>query len=188
MEPGSPEFERYSKLVMIVMVLDPRSFPGLDRDPSMITAMLRRQVSLGLRFKLSYQGITGLSFIEADYVDPQRNPELQVPWIPKNNYISSSPSLFTSFTQALESVFLRLEKIQFEELSEQFINTLSDIQNMVRDAEVAKLRTSILTLGDDFLKTNDHINSLLAETDDPGAGQHPVRTAIQVFGNTLARL
>lgn len=186
MEPDSPEFKRFGRYVMVVMALDPRSFPGLDRNPDMITAMLRNQVALGLRFKLSYQGITGLSFIEADYGDTEKHPELQVPWIPKNIYISSSPSLFTSFTQALESVFLRLEKIEFEKLSAQFINTLAEIQTMVRDADVVQIRTAIIALIDDIKETNRNISSLMAETDEPIPGN--IRTAIQEFSNTLAQV
>lgn len=186
MKPGTPEFRQFGRYVMVVMAINPRSFPGLDRDPEIVTAMLRNQVSLGLRFKLSYQGVTGLSFIEADYVDPQRNPELSVPWIPKHIYISSAPSLFTSFTHALESVFQRLEKIQFEALSEQFIGTLAEIQTMVRDADVASIRASIVAAMEDFRETNEYVKSLLAETDDPAPGN--IRSAVAEFGNTLTRI
>lgn len=193
MQPQSPEYERFSSYVMVVMALDPRRFPDLDRDPDLITALLRNQVSIGLRFKLSYQGITGLSFIEADYVKPELHPELQVPWIPKNIYISSTRSLFTSFTQAIESVFEnlnsvfeRLDKIQFEELSNQFIATLTEIQTMVRDADVAEIRSAMIALMDDFKETNRHIQNLLAETDEPVPGN--IRTAIQEFSKTVAHI
>lgn len=209
MKPDSPEFKQFGRHVMVVMALDPRSFPGLDRDPAMITAMLRNQVSLGLRFKLSYQGITGLSFIEADYVKPENYPELQVPWVPRNIYISSSPSLFTSFTHAIESVFERLEKIEFEKLVDQFDKTLVEIQTMVRDADVAAVRNATITtldnvqtmvrdadvaaihksavaMMDDFKKTNEHIQRLITETDEPTPGN--LRTTLQDFSNTLARI
>jgi ABC-type transporter Mla subunit MlaD len=209
MDPTSPEFKQFGRHVMVVMALDPRSFPGLDRDPAMITAMLRNQVALGLRFKLSYQGITGLSFVEADYVKPQLHPELQVPWVPKNIYISSSPSLFSSFTQALESVFQRLEKIPFQELVDQFnktlveiqtmvrdadvstirntaISTMDSVQTMVRDADVAALRKSAMAMMDDFKATSEQFQRLIAETDQPIPGN--LRTTLQDFSNTLARI
>jgi ABC-type transporter Mla subunit MlaD len=193
MEPSSPEFKLFGRHVMVVMALDPRSFPGLDKNHQMITAMLRNQVSIGLRFKLSYQGITGLSFMEADYVKPELYPEVQVPWIPKNIYISSSPSLFTSFTHTLESVFENLkkvldkiDKIKFEELSDQFLASLAEIQTMVRDADVASLRTSMMTLMDDFKTTNQRIQSLLEESEEPAPGN--LRYAIAEFTGTLPRI
>ncbi len=163
MEPSSPEFERFGRYVMVVIAIDSRRFPGLDREPALIAAMLRNQVALGLRFKLSYQGITGITFIEADYVDPERHPELQVPWVPKHHYIPSSPSLFSSFTQAVENVFLRLEKIKFEEMSEQFISALADIQTMVHDADIGSVRVAMVAAMEDFKETNDYLQSLLAE-------------------------
>ncbi len=187
MDPTSKEFERFGRYVLVVMALDPRSFPGLKNDPAMITGLLRNQVAMGLRFKLSYQGITGLSFLEADYVsDPARYPELQITWVPKNIYIPSSPSLFTSFTQALESVFQRLEKIPFQELVDQFNKTLVDIQTMIRDADVGAIRSSAVAMMDDFKKTNDEIQLLLKETDQPVPGN--LRTALQEFSKTLARV
>jgi len=186
MEPSSPEFERFGRYVMVVIAIDSRRLPGLDREPALIAAMLRNQVALGLRFKLSYQGITGITFIEADYVDPERHPELQVPWVPKHHYIPSSPSLFSSFTQAVESVFLRLEKIKFEEMSEQFISALADIQTMVRDADIGSVRVAMVAAMEDFKETNDYLQSLLAETDAPAPGN--IRTAIADFSGTLARI
>lgn len=186
MEPSSPEFERFGRYVMVVIAIDSRRLPGLDREPALIAAMLRNQVALGLRFKLSYQGITGITFIEADYVDPERHPELQVPWVPKHPYIPSSPSLFSSFTQAVENVFLRLEKIKFEEMSEQFISALADIQTMVRDADIGSVRVAMVAAMEDFKETNDYLQSLLAETDAPAPGN--IRTAIADFSGTLARI
>ena len=40
-------------------------------------------VALGLRARLASQGITGLSYLELDFVDPARYPALDVPWPPK---------------------------------------------------------------------------------------------------------
>jgi uncharacterized coiled-coil protein SlyX len=152
----------------------------------MVIAMLRNQVSLGLRFKLSYQGITGISYIEADYVDPQRNPELQVPWKPKYIYISSAPSLFTSFTHAIESVFQRLEKIDFEGLVAQLGNTFAAIETTLQDAEVGQIRQAIVDAIEDIKETNQYIQSLLERTDSPMPGNIP--QAVDAFRSTLSRL
>lgn len=186
MAPDSPEFRQFGRYVMVVMAIDPRKFPGLDHDPAMITAMLRNQVSLGLRFKLSYQGITGLSFIEADYVDPQRNPELHVPWAPKHIYISSTPSLFTSFTHAVESVFQRLEQIDFEGLFAQLNSTFEAIETTLHDANVGQIREAMVEVMEDIKTTNRHIQSLLNQTDEPMPGNIP--QAVEAFSQTLARV
>lgn len=186
MPTDSPEFKQFGRYVMVVMAIDPRKFPGLDQNHEMITAMLRNQVAVGLRFKLSYQGITGISFLEADYVDPERNPELQVPWVPKHAYISSSPSLFTSFTHAIESVFLRLERINFEKLFDETAQTLASIQAAVKDADVTEIRQSAVAMMDDFKVTNEAVQHLLAETDNPAPGN--LRVSLKQFSDTLSRV
>ena len=186
MAPDSPEFQRFGRYVMVVVAIDPRRFPGLDRDLTMIKAMLRNQVSLGLRFKLSYQGITGMSYLEADYVDPKRVPEIEVPWVPKDIYISSSPSLITSFTIAVDNVFQRLGRIDFEGLFAQFSKTLEDVQTTLRDADVTSVRESAIGMMDEFKKTNAEIQNLLAVTDEPMPGN--LRTTLQELSNTLIRI
>jgi len=185
MDPNSPEFKRFGRYVMVVIAIDPRRFPGLDRNPTMIAAMLHNQVSLGLRFKLSYQGITGMSYLEADYVDPD-TPELVVPWEPKNIYISSTPSLIVSFTTAVDNVFQRLGRIDFEGLFAQFNKTLVDVQTTLRDADVTALRQSAVAMMDEFNKTNNEIRRLIEVTDTPAPGN--LRTAIATFSTTLVHL
>ena len=186
MEPSSPEFETFGRYVMIVMAVDPEHFLDADRDIEMIRPILRNHIGLGLRFRLSYQVITGMAFMEADYVDPQRHPELHVPWVPRHLYVPSAPSLITSFTQAFTNVFRRLEKIDFEGLLEQFDNTLVTFQTTLQDADVAQIRQATLGVMDDLKETNQLVQSLLKQTDEPMPGNIP--QAIATFDDTLARL
>ncbi|MHC5082423.1 MAG: MlaD family protein, partial [Planctomycetota bacterium] len=116
METESVEFDKFERYVMVVMAIRPTEFPQLGKDPELVSASIRKQVNNGLRFKISYQGITGLAYLEADYVDPLRNPPLAVPWVPKNHYIPSSPSLMQNFTEALDKTFQRLGAMDVEGL------------------------------------------------------------------------
>ena len=63
----------------------------------------------GLRAKLEGQGITGLSILTLDVLDPQRSPAPPIDWEPEHIYIPSAPSLFGAM---LDSISVSLEKIR----------------------------------------------------------------------------
>lgn len=185
MEIDSPEFATYSRYVVVIMAIDPKKFPGLKQDPVVIESMIRNQIKSGLRFKLSYQGITGIAFMEADYVNPLHEKPLGVPWIPKRIYVPSTPSLMTSFTQALDHIFRRLEEINIEQTLEKMETTLTTMDQAIRDAKIGEVRESFVALTNEVRESNRQLGPLLekAETipDD-------FNTAIEQFHETLQRV
>ena len=45
-------------------------------------AKFNRSRSTGFRIRLAPQGVTGVAYFEADYLDPARNPPLEIDWQP----------------------------------------------------------------------------------------------------------
>jgi phospholipid/cholesterol/gamma-HCH transport system substrate-binding protein len=165
MDTKSPEYAKFSRYVMLVMSVEKKHFSDMGQLPAQIEAMIRQQVNSGLRLKLSYQGITGIAYIEADYLDPVRNPQLAVPWKPKYIYIPSTKSLITSFTQAVDSVFQRLEKIDFPAIFTQLDTTLISIQTAVKEAKMAELRQSATEMMDQLQQTLREVETTLKPSD-----------------------
>ena len=56
------------------------------------TENVETAIRQGLRVRLASQGITGVSYLELDFVDPQRFPVMPVPWKPAYAYIPAMPS------------------------------------------------------------------------------------------------
>jgi phospholipid/cholesterol/gamma-HCH transport system substrate-binding protein/paraquat-inducible protein B len=165
MDTKSPEFAKFSRYVLLVMSVEKKHFADMGQLPEQVAAMIRQQVNSGLRLKLSYQGITGIAYIEADYMDPERNPALSVPWKPNNIYIPSTKSLITSFTQAVDTVFQRLEKIDFPKIFEQTETTLKSIQTAVDEAKIPELRQSATDMMDQLRQTLSEVESNLKPSD-----------------------
>jgi ABC-type transporter Mla subunit MlaD len=74
-------------------------------------------VRVGLRARLAAQGITGLSYIELDFVDPARYPAQLPPWRPKAAFIPSMPSTLAQVQDAAQQVLARLNTVDFVALS-----------------------------------------------------------------------
>jgi len=88
-----------------------------------------RLVQGGLRVRMSGQGLTGVLYLEADFLDSRRFPPIAVPWQPRHPVIPSAPSTLTQFTSAAERLVARLEQARLPELIESanaLITTLTE--------------------------------------------------------------
>lgn len=165
----SPQYAAYSRYVMVIMSIDRKHIAAKDILVEDIKAVLKNQIEKGLRLKLSYQGITGIAYMEADYMDPERNPAMEITdWTPKYLYIPSTKSLITSFTEAVDKVFQRLEKIDFEATFVQMEATLKSIQTTVDEMKMTELRASAVATLDEF-KTLTVDAQRVLDMDDPNA-------------------
>jgi phospholipid/cholesterol/gamma-HCH transport system substrate-binding protein/paraquat-inducible protein B len=183
MNTNSPDFAKFSRYVMLVMSVEKKNFADMGQLPEQVEVLIRQQVNNGLRLKLSYQGITGIAYIEADYLDPMRNPQLAVPWKPKNIYIPSTKSLITSFTQAVDTVFQRLEKIDFPKIFDQLDVTLKSIQTAVEEAKMTELRLSATEMMNQFKRTLCEVESTLKPSDPNAPAANFADTITQLDRN-----
>lgn len=73
----------------------------------------RQMVDAGLRVRMASQGITGIVYLEADFVDGARFPIFVPPWEPRTPYIPSVPSTLTQIQSAAERLMARLDEVDF---------------------------------------------------------------------------
>ena len=73
----------------------------------------RQMVDAGLRVRMASQGITGIVYLEADFVDAARFPVFVPPWEPRAPYIPSVPSTLTQIQSAAERLMARLDEVDF---------------------------------------------------------------------------
>ena len=58
----------------------------------------------GLRLKISYIGITGMAYLELDFVDPEKNSPMKIKWEPNNYYVPSVPNTFELITESINDI------------------------------------------------------------------------------------
>ena len=103
--------ERY---VMVEAQLQPRLVGGRSAAGDMNSPEnAALEVEKGLRLRLAPQGITGLNFLEMDYVEPPP-PVLPINWTPDNVYIPSAPSTVTAIVNAAQDILERIHKLDVE--------------------------------------------------------------------------
>lgn len=152
--PGDPlTFSKYERYVMVVASAGQENLPELSYEEK--KARLERLISNGLRIRLAVEILTGVAYLEGEYVDPNRFPLLEIAWEPKHFYVPSAPSVFTTLKDSVDKILHRLEKIDTEKIGLAVEDVLASLNEAVREANVPEV-TAQLT------KTLQRIDELLA--------------------------
>jgi paraquat-inducible protein B len=116
------------QLVMVRYLVDTRKL-GAVPD-------LEQAVREGLRARLASQGLTGIAYLEIDFVDPQKYPVREVPWKPATFYVPSMPSTVAQVQDAVTSVLERLNKIDYAAMAASLQTVLNDAHAQLTTGEV----------------------------------------------------
>ncbi len=140
--------------VYVDYVVDPSKFgkqvPTLDEV-----------VGLGLRARLTSQLITGLSYIDLDFVDPATNPVAKLPWKPEAAYVPSMPSTFAQVQNAAAALVAKLNQVDIAKLVTSLTALSVDLDRELASGDVH----DALTAGQGLLAT---ANQAVKTADLPG--------------------
>ena len=98
------------------MEIDREMFPGMFSEN--LTPMIEKNVEQGLRARIEPQGITGINYIEINYVkDPSQFPPLAVDWKPHYYYIPSAPGQLTNMLDSINNIMRQIEELNIGGMS-----------------------------------------------------------------------
>jgi len=119
----------------------------LDLRQARPTGSLEDAVRLGLRARLSSQGLTGVGYIELDFADANRFPAPALPFTPAVNFIPSIPSTSAQVQDAATMLLARIESLDITQLFDNFLSLVTDARAQAApggDLQVALAETSAL--------------------------------------------
>ncbi len=122
---------------------------------------LKDSVDKGMRIQLTSQGLTGLSYLEVDLLDPERHPPPDISWEPANPYIPSAPARITAIAESLEMVAQKLEKIDIDGIAVEFNELLRDTNNQINAIQFDKLSGETSDALVEIRETGKRIRELL---------------------------
>lgn len=146
-ELDRPPTER-RRYVMVEARIQPDRFVAPGRQTMIEKDVIERLVEQGLRVRMAAQGITGINYLEIDFLSPEL-ATLPFDWEPERLYIPSAPSIAVQFLEYAENVLRRIDALDIEGV----VNGLSSV--------LASLDRSIQSL--DTAELNDNLNATLAE-------------------------
>lgn len=142
----SPDPVQPSQHSYVLLELELTSLPFGGMSESTIDEELPREVSHGLRTRITSQGVTGTSYIEIDYLEPDRYPALPIEWKPKHPYIPSAPSALSRIVNSAEEFFAELEHIKFAKIAadvEKVISKVGELPFSVLGTNAVNLLTEV---------------------------------------------
>lgn len=134
---------------------------GQDREIGRDERLRRieRMTEHGLRLRLTPLGITGVSFIEADFVDPERFSIPSISWKPEVPYVPSAPSTISQITSAAERLMTRIDALDVEGLLTNLDLLLVNVNAAVETTDVDSVQRSVSRLVADLEKTSTALRS-----------------------------
>jgi phospholipid/cholesterol/gamma-HCH transport system substrate-binding protein len=141
---SSPGFDKYGQWVRVVMSIDSVG-PGrvaIGQFQEVLQTMVRE----GLRARLKSQALTGVSYLDTDYLDPDHFPLVELPWTPEYQYIPSAPSIMATLSRSAEDAFRRISNIDVEKLADAVAKLVVTAERAVNDAHVGELSRDVKRL------------------------------------------
>jgi ABC-type transporter Mla subunit MlaD len=168
----------------------------------------KQDYAAGLRVRLASQGITGVLYLEADFLNPQQYPPLEVPWETKAIYVPSAPSTITLVGQALGNIAKDLSQANVHQIAEHFDTlvlattrlanqanmeelsvrageVLTELQGTLHDTHRLVNGAEVKTILSDAAATAGEARQFLSDLSP--AARH-IRTAAETLPATIARV
>jgi len=135
-DPKTDSFP-YRGVVLVRMSVRPSvaiHFKEEDED-----ILMKRAVDAGFRFRLASQGITGVLYIESEFLDPERYPPMEIVWTPKTTYIPSAPSAIRELGADLRSITRKLEQVDIDKITKNLDTMIISVTRLVNDVQEQQL-------------------------------------------------
>lgn len=156
----SAEYSTRRQYVLVRISISSNMFQFPINDPT--SPVLKRELDRGFRVRLAPQGLTGVAYLEADYLDPERNPPLEIDWQPSYPYIPSTRSRITQFSEAVERVLQNIGDVNISQLSESIEKSLVAMTKLADSANLEKIGMQANALLAEVRDTNRQINTLVS--------------------------
>ena len=164
--------EEQRRYILIEVAVETDFYRDSDREH--VLAFLKAEVARGLRFRLNSQGITGLSYLELDYVDPERSPQLPFTWTPEHPYVPSAPGTLTKLLAAAEQVFRKLESVDLAHVLTNLNRLLTTTEREIGSANIASISVQATNLLSELRESNRALQAVL---NDPKLKEIPGHAA-----------
>ena len=88
-------------------------------------------VASGLRARLANQGLTGVMYLELDFLPPELHPVDKLPWTPTDDYVPSVPSTIAQVQTAVTDLLVKLDGMDLKRLVGDAGGLVSDLRAQV---------------------------------------------------------
>ncbi|MET0583335.1 MAG: MlaD family protein, partial [Candidatus Binatia bacterium] len=133
----SAEYATRREYVLVRVSISSNILQFPVNDPR--SPQLKQALDRGFRIRIAPQGLTGVAYLEADYLEPERNPPLEIDWQPEYPYIPSTRSRITQLSEAVERILRNFSDIDIAQLSQTIDKSLEAMTKLAENANLDKI-------------------------------------------------
>lgn len=163
----SKEFSQ-GRLVVVVMSLQDVFKVSEKNLDSVLATMIRD----GLRVRISSQGLTGISFLEFDYVGSSTEPEIEFSWQPRYHYVPSTRSTFQKIGSSIDDIIQKIDRANIDKFIINIDKLISTLDKGIQDANINQLGQNTNGLILELRETNKDLRKYI---NSPGMQKLPER-------------
>lgn len=152
--------------VMLVLEVTEAVFPHMFTTPDMAD-QIKKAVEGGLRARIEPQGITGLNYVELDFLNPRDFPALEVDWTPRYYYIPSAPGQLAGMLDSINKIMRELENFHIGELETSLRTLLDNLNSAVTAADLGKLSADIQGFSNQATKLVTELQQVISDAQIP---------------------
>jgi len=156
----SVEYRTRLQYVLVRISISSNMFQFPVNDPS--SPVLQRELDRGFRVRMAAQGLTGVAYLEADYLNPERNPPLRIDWKPYYPYIPSTRSRITQLSDAVERILRNVEDINIPQITASIEKSLAAMTKLAETANLDKVGVQVTALLTELRETNRQVGALVS--------------------------
>lgn len=131
--------------VIIRMEVDKEIFPGMFQEN--LEPVLEKGIARGMRVRIEPLGITGLNYLEINYVDdPAQYPLLPFHWRPTFYYIPSAPGELTDILDSMNKIMRDVEQLNLGEIQGGLTQLLQNLNKALTDAQIDQVSQNLQSL------------------------------------------
>ena len=139
---------------------------------------LKKEVARGLRCRLELKGITGMKYIEMDYLQTDKRKKVSSdPFMCSNNslgcikieppkdtlYVPSSPSLLAGLRTSLSVALARISNIDFKKMSNDISATLDEAKKILSNDNISAVIKKMDTTFANISTLTENLNKSLSK-------------------------
>lgn len=154
--------EQRSRYVLVEFNIRPELVGAGAVSQEELVRVIRGEVDKGMRVRQEPQGVTGLSYLELDYVDPASNPPLKFDWTPDNVYVPSARSTVGRIVSGAEQLVQRLSSVDVEGFVTNVNRLAVTLEQKVEELQVERLSNEAAGLLGDLRGVSARMRTILA--------------------------
>jgi ABC-type transporter Mla subunit MlaD len=168
---------REARYVLVRMEVFPVDREGQSVD---LRTRITGWTSEGMRLRLASQGITGIAYMEADFLRSEPEREIEYSWTPDHLYIPTVRGQLAHVADSIEAIARDLQNARLGQIAANVDRLLTTTEQAVNDIGVTEIGTQIRTMLTRVDRIAERIDTIVASEDVDQIAPRAARTVAEV--------